>query len=969
MRKHFLILMLGALLPLCAFADKKDATVIVTGSESATYTPESAGKAPLSFTLVSTNTGADAGKWTTSDDYKTLKNVKVYVSQGTTIGSETEITIPETVTIPIDIKQGGALKHQTTITVDVTEVGNGTDAAFTKAIASKLTKVTLGSKVTTVAAKAFQDFYLLEDFVWNEKVTTIGANAFEGTTLKALSLPATVTTIGASAFKAKEVDDAKRMCSFSTVVIPANVTTIGANAFEGCENLSTFTVNSTQNLVIEQGALAWTMVSSLDLTNTKMATFGKNGATCSPFTSATHTTNLVVTEVKLPTTCTTVNVNAFKGCTNLNSLGANGLTKVKTINANAFEGCANLTAVSIGTAQNSAITIAANAFKACAKLATVELGTVSGGVSAAAFNGATVYTTSTANTANAALDGALAEDAEYEDLDDDVIDDVNDFWATSGYTKYIFTADGAAAYNASLGGVSTGDDYPTEFPEGYEDAAANKTLVYTLAGANAYNLVNATEIANETKQVVAENQAIEEGDQATYTIAAGFAKYIFTADGATAYNAIVLATGAKEEGDDVPSAYITTLTAALPEEEEFDTYYAASVTHVLSAAGAAAYNANLEGAVKAGQISAPGEAADVAGIETFTFNTISAALDAEAYNLSKVITLNFKKYIATADYVPAGSFTNAFTAAGKTYTINYNVKSQLPSEGIVKGINVAAFSADAEAERVITLNTDTELKIWNTANAIHKVKIVGPDFTESIIIANASSKLMKDSKSSNYYYYFKADGSNYSIAKSNEGDATVTLYQVYADVEENPAAQKIYYMPLRTIGGKYVVEDGEVIIIKSDKENGVKATPTEDDPTMAYDNGGNVINDLELTAVAYSKLEIQSENFLLNNGANDLFFLRNPEGTQGFGFAKYDPTKQTSGLNKNAVYLTCAALDASAPVMEIWLDEMGNTTAIKTIETGVNNVKNGEMFNLQGIRVNGAAQKGIYIINGKKVVK
>ena len=55
-------------------------------------------------------------------------------------------------------------------------------------------------------------------------------------------------------------------------------------------------------------------------------------------------------------------------------------------------------------------------------------------------------------------------------------------------------------------------------------------------------------------------------------------------------------------------------------------------------------------------------------------------------------------------------------------------------------------------------------------------------------------------------------------------------------------------------------------------------------------------------------------------------------------------------------------------MLEVWLDEEGNTTAIKNIETIENAANNGAIYNLQGIRVNGAAQKGIYIQNGKKFI-
>ena len=189
--------------------------------------------------------------------------------------------------------------------------------------------------------------------------------------------------------------------NISSVSIPATVTTIGAFAFEGCENLATFTLAANSNLItIGDGAFAYTSLTKLDLTNATanpngtpattddgMRSFGWSIAstvsdrTGSPFvsTTATHDNNLMIKEVILPSTCATINANAFKNSKNLNTID---LTKIGEIKDNAFENCAKLTTVKIGTAVTFAsaatagVKIGADAFKSCTTLATVELGTL-----------------------------------------------------------------------------------------------------------------------------------------------------------------------------------------------------------------------------------------------------------------------------------------------------------------------------------------------------------------------------------------------------------------------------------------------------------------------------------------------------------------------------------------------------------------------------------------------------------------
>ena len=379
------------------------------------------------------------------------------------------------------------------------------------------------------------------------------------------------------------------------------------------------------------------------------------------------------------------------------------------------------------------------------------------------------------------------------------------------------------------------------------------------------------------------------------------------------------------------------------------------------------------GKIDAGTINAAafGVADHFAGVKTFKFNTIAAALGTTAWNLASVKTIYFQKYIGTANFVPANSFTNAFPAAGGANTIYYN---EITVEGdAVKGINAAAFAASDEAARIITLNTIEKVQTaYGSATAINKVKIEG-DFSGSFIIGYGDDKkLAKDKNSNNYYYFVKAPAAkDLVIEKTQENGAKVSVYQAYTDqyksattLDKNDIVD-IYMVPLKVSGGKYVVLTGHTVIIKSDKEEGVKATPlaTGGATTMIYDAGG-VLNELAVTAEAMSALDVKTGAGFLNSGANDVWFFNNPTAS-GFGFTKYDQTKQ-KGLSKDCVYIQTALSTASARVNIVWLDEEG-ATAIQSIKTKAA-AQNGAIYNLAGQKVN-AAYKGVVIKDGKKYIQ
>ena len=364
-----------------------------------------------------------------------------------------------------------------------------------------------------------------------------------------------------------------------------------------------------------------------------------------------------------------------------------------------------------------------------------------------------------------------------------------------------------------------------------------------------------------------------------------------------------------------------------------------------------------------------------AKLATFTFNEIRGAISANAFNLATVRTLNFKNYIKVASLIPDAAFQAAFPAPTETElnTINY-IYTDRGDNALVNGFASTAFAASTTTN-TITMNTTSEFE--GKGYTINKVNIVG-GYSSDIVIGNATTKkLVKDKNSSNYYYFvtIPADGKKVILKEQvdENGDKTganVTVYQAYMDVVGNVA--NAYFMPLRVKDGKYVIGNAtaaQTYIVKSNKEDGVVASvgAAADAYTTIFDATPAPINELQNTGDnTYSLLKVQTDATLMNGGANDIWFFNNP-ASSGFGFTKYDASKQ-NGLGANTVYFQTAVSAAAPRLNIIWLDEEGNTTAIQKVELENTSINNDAIYNVAGQKVS-ASYKGLVIKGGKKYIQ
>ena len=181
------------------------------------------------------------------------------------------------------------------------------------------------------------------------------------TNIKSATLPNTLTAIGTQAFCGS---------SLVSISIPAGVKTIGNGTFNLCTALQTVTFEKGSQLKAFENSSGWGGV----------------------FQSCTS-----LTTIEIPASVETIGYNAFYGCTSLQTVTFEKGSQLKTIKGNAFANCTALTSIEIPA---SVETIERGAFSGCTSLQTVtfekgsQLKTIEGDWSwGGAFSNCTALTT------------------------------------------------------------------------------------------------------------------------------------------------------------------------------------------------------------------------------------------------------------------------------------------------------------------------------------------------------------------------------------------------------------------------------------------------------------------------------------------------------------------------------------------------------------------------------------------------
>ena len=293
------------------------------------------------------------------------------------------------VTTPAKEARAKVTPTLTTLSIDATNFAALTDLskAFTnlKALTTLTVSDTNGSVIMTIA-----NLGLTADV--KKSLTTLDISGMKG-----------ITTIEASAFAvATNVFD-----KLTSIKVPAGLTTIKANAFEGSKVTSIAfpaTLISIENVAFKNSALTSVDLSGTKVTSIEAWTFEATSALATVTLNANTTAiglgafhSSAITAINIPEKVTSIANQAFQKCealasvtgmTKVTSIGDNAFDDAKvlatcdlsaaaeltTIGASAFKGTA-LTAVTI---PNKVTTIGSSAFEGCAALATVSIAAPAG---------------------------------------------------------------------------------------------------------------------------------------------------------------------------------------------------------------------------------------------------------------------------------------------------------------------------------------------------------------------------------------------------------------------------------------------------------------------------------------------------------------------------------------------------------------------------------------------------------------
>ena len=181
--------------------------------------------------------------------------------------------------------------------------------------------------LTTINDEAFRDCSSLTSVVIPNSVTSIGSYAFQGcSSMTSVTIPNSVTGFGWESFA--------ECSALTSVTIPNSVTNLGQLTFQFCSGLTSVTI---PNSVTSIGGYVFYCCSSLtDVTipNSVTSIGPWEFAGCSSLTN-----------IDIPNSVTSIGNNAFNGCSNLRNV--NIPNSVTVIAFEAFMNCSNLTSVTI----------------------------------------------------------------------------------------------------------------------------------------------------------------------------------------------------------------------------------------------------------------------------------------------------------------------------------------------------------------------------------------------------------------------------------------------------------------------------------------------------------------------------------------------------------------------------------------------------------------------------------------------
>ena len=228
-----------------------------------------------------------------------------------------------------------------------------------------LTSITIPSSVTSISWNAFDGCIMRKDkFINNSKLTSSDnwrAILYDEETNDGLLISddvvvycrkwATSATIpsGVKAIDKKAFENCKTLAS---ITIPESVTSIGENAFYGCNDLTSVTLPENLTNIENCTFCDCESLTAINIPNNVKSIGGGAFHNCQSLTSVTipNKVNLIgdyafyncssLTNVMIPESVTTIGMEAFSWCTNLKGITISG--NVNKIGGGAFASCTSL---------------------------------------------------------------------------------------------------------------------------------------------------------------------------------------------------------------------------------------------------------------------------------------------------------------------------------------------------------------------------------------------------------------------------------------------------------------------------------------------------------------------------------------------------------------------------------------------------------------------------------------------------
>ena len=337
---------------------------------------------PVSAAVIESNNSVLSSDYLTSGDYEYtfLDDGTVEISKY--IGSDKEITIPDTIdgkkvtsignyvfehciglesiTIPENITniENMAFHICTNLESINVDVNNNIYSSIDGVLFNKeqdkiiffpdnrFDSYEIPDSVTSIGDMAFYGCDNLTNIIIPDSVTSIENYAFSGcANFTSITIPDSVTSIGESAFSCCFIltsitipdsvtsisDETFSKCyKLTDIIIPNSVTSIGNRAFYACVNLTNITIPNSVTSIGFSAFRSCKRLANITISNSVTSIRGETFFSCSSLTS-----------IIIPDSVTSIGNKAFYGCTNLTSITIP--KSVTSIGDYTFTDCNNLT--------------------------------------------------------------------------------------------------------------------------------------------------------------------------------------------------------------------------------------------------------------------------------------------------------------------------------------------------------------------------------------------------------------------------------------------------------------------------------------------------------------------------------------------------------------------------------------------------------------------------------------------------